>query len=152
MRPELATLASLLAQMDRFRNMGGNFRGEGAAVSPSELLALVAIVLLIVAGVVALYLSLDGRDRPRKWNSPAGLLRELCRVHDLHRSERRLLERAAARQAPADPGRLFVCPDLLDAALAEAPAPQAAALRAKLFGDLPDVPPRTKLDEAVPAS
>lgn len=134
----------LLAQMDRFKDMGRNFRGERAAVSSSDLWALAAVAALIVAVVFVLYFSLDRRDRQRKRNSPHGLFRELCKAHDLTRAERRLLESVAARRHLADPGQLFVRPELLEAepgkpANAERLA-LAQALAAKLFGRPADPP------------
>jgi len=129
---------SLLAQMDRFKEMGRNFRGEDAAVSTSDLWALAAAVTLIVATVLVLYLSLGRRDRQRKRNSPHGLFLELCKAHELTRAERKLLEGVAAGLRLTDPGQLFVRPELLDG-LPDEPGSMeqravAHSLAAKLFG------------------
>ncbi len=125
---------SFLAQMDRFKDMGRNFRGEDAAVSSADLWALAAAVTLVVAAVLVLYLSLDRRDRQRKRNSPRGLFEELCKAHELSRAERKLLESIAAARRLADPGQLFVRPELLEGLPGEPTSAEQRALAAKLFG------------------
>jgi len=102
---------TLLARTEDLRSMSEGFRSVGYGDKAWE--------TMIVAGViigVCLTLFLVGRyyrrfERLKSYDSPPELFRELCRVHQLDWSSRRLLQRLAAEWEMTSPALLFVEPE-----------------------------------------
>jgi len=91
-----------------------------------------------VITVVSLLCYLANRTvQRRRRYSHAGLFRQLCRLHNLDRSSRRLLRRLARRYKLSQPARLLVDPRWLDSVAASVPPARRAeltGLRQRLFG------------------
>ena len=135
-------LPILLAQQGRIADLSRNFRGDHAQLSSTDLLV-ASGALLLVACLVTLLQRLARPKPPRPLYSPSRLFRDLCRLHGLDRTSRRLLCRLAHYQKLDHPGRLFVEPERFEP---ENLGPLASHLqryreiRERLFGSLPSCP------------
>lgn len=109
-----AVQSILLAQQSRIADLGRNFRGANSELSSKDLF-LVSFVVIAVAILVAVLKRLSRETPQRPTNSPRRLFRDLCRLHGLDRSTRRLLKRLARQQQLDHPSRLFVEPERFDA-------------------------------------
>jgi hypothetical protein len=130
----------LLARTRDLRSMSEGFRSVGFDDKAFE--------TLVVAGAliaVCLTLLLVGRffrrfEGLKSYDSPPELFRELCRVHRLDWSSRRLLRRLAAEWEMTSPALLFVEPERFNAARLPEDWQQHAQhlerLRQKLFESL----------------
>ena len=132
-----AVQSVLLAQHSRWRHLGDRFGGHGAGVDTTDLLLLLAIIVIAVIGVFVLKRYAPDADRREKYNDPRRLFSELCQTHSLRRSDRRLLLRLAAWRRLPSPAMVFVTPECFDATalppqLANA-AHDVAQLRIQLF-------------------
>ncbi len=131
--------ALLLADSDRWREMGAGFRGEHAKLDLHDLW----IGLASLAGVIGFFYLLARlvakQDKRRIYNSPAALFRALCTAHELKRPDRKLLKQIARGYGFEPPARVFVEPRCFEAAnLPASLKNQAAAianLRVRLFGE-----------------
>jgi hypothetical protein len=102
---------NLLARTQDLRSMSEGFRSVGYSDKAWE--------TMIVAGViigVCVVLLLVGRyfrrfERLKSYDSPPELFRELCRLHKLDWSSRRLLRRLAAEWEMTSPALLFIEPE-----------------------------------------
>jgi hypothetical protein len=105
-------------------------------VGPYEVLILAAVTLLVIVTVVWQTIS-RRRRRDFHYNSPQRLFADLCRVHKLNWSNRRLLKHLAAARGLKSPATLFVEPEHFDMTNVPATLKAAAAdlrhLRHKLF-------------------
>ena len=128
---------ALLARTEDLRSMSEGFRSIGYGDKAWE--------TMIVAGViigVCLTLFLVGRyyrrfERLKSYDSPPELFRELCRLHQLDWSSRRLLQRLAAEWEMTSPALLFVEPERFNVARLpmewHEETDRLEKLRAKLF-------------------
>jgi hypothetical protein len=131
------TNLALLARTEDLRSMSEGFRSIGYGDKAWE--------TMIVAGViigVCLTLFLVGRyyrrfERLKSYDSPPELFRELCRVHQLDWSRRRLLQRLATEWEITSPALLFVEPERFNVARLpmewHEETDRLEKLRAKLF-------------------
>ena len=128
---------TLLAQSDRFSDLGARFQqSEQALTWLPLLLAGLTVAAAIAIWFVARYLGLLDRYRRR---SQRRLFRELCRLHQLDWPSRRLLRQLAVAQGVASPAQLFLQPEKFDSPR-QCPAllpcaDQIDELRGRLFGD-----------------
>lgn len=138
-KPSGPMTAVVVGQQNPLQTMGSNFRGSQARLGKNDLLACLALLAVVVAGVWLLRRLLAYQESRRPFNHPRKLFRELCRLHGLDAIEQRLLKKVAAQHHLAQPAMLFVQADLFDSAvLASALAPQSQrllALRDRLFAD-----------------
>jgi hypothetical protein len=127
----------LVAEVDRFRSLGSRFRGRSAELRGDDLL--IGLLLLIAAiGLLHLLSRLLARQqRPRAFNKPKALFRDLCRAHALDRASRRLLWELARWRKLDQPGRLFLEPEHFEApdlsTALKARGEELEALRDRLF-------------------
>ena len=129
----------LIAEQDRWREMGAGFRGDRATLDMHDVwiglaaLSVVILFFLILAKITA------RQDTRRIFNSPAALFRGLCNEHHLDRSERKLLKQMARAAGYDQPARLFLEPGCFEprelSAALRSQLDQIAVLRVKLFGE-----------------
>lgn len=131
MRPNVDRLQTLLADGEGYRSHGGT----------SQVLLLTVAVAVVVLAIVGFYLwntSRKPRDGRGEDASPEDIVSELCKAHELSRSEQSLIVLLARNRQLAQPAYLFIDPEGLDRA-AEAADPDAAryrTIRQKLFGSV----------------
>jgi hypothetical protein len=128
----------LLAQMDKWREMGRNFQSDRPTHSPALVVACLSVLAVVVVSLWLLVRLMNRQEGRRLSNDPRQLFRSLCRAHQLNRADRRLVAQIGRLRQLAQPASLFLEPDQFDAA-AELPAlhGQEAAikrLRNRLFG------------------
>jgi hypothetical protein len=120
--------------------MSEGFRSRSMEDNAFEVLAVTGVLI-----VVCLTLLLIGRhfrrfERLKSYDSPPELFRELCRVHRLDWSSRRLLRRLAAEWEMTSPALLFIEPERFNAARLpddwQPHAPKLERLRQQLFETL----------------
>lgn len=106
----------LLARTHDLRSMSEGFRSVGIEDKAVE-------TMLVTGGLVVLCLTLvfieryfRRFERLKSYDSRPELFRELCRVHRLDWSSRRLLRRLAAEWEMTSPALLFVEPERFNAA------------------------------------
>lgn len=128
----------LLAQHDRIRALGENFRGEHARVSTHEVLLGLALLACGVVGLWMLSQHLARREKALRLYSPRRLFKQLCDAHGLPRAARKTLKRLAHVHELENPARLFLEPERFDISEGQSVQQQEAyrALKRKLFGDL----------------
>jgi len=128
---------TLLARTRDLRSMSEGFRSVGFDDKAFETLMVTGAIV-----VICLTLLLIGRysrrfERLKSYDSRPELFRELCRVHRLDWSSRRLLKRLAAEWEMTSPAFLFIEPERFNAARLPADwQPKAQLLeqiRQKLF-------------------
>jgi len=137
---QLCDYIPLLARTRDLRSMSEGFRSVGFDDKAFETLLVTGIIIAI-----SLTLLLVGRhfrrfERLKSYDSPPELFRELCRVHRLDWSSRRLLKRLAAEWEMTSPALLFIEPERFNAARLPADwqssAEQLNQIRQQLFGSL----------------
>jgi len=137
---QLSDCIPLLARTRDLRSMSEGFRSVGFDDKAFETLLVTGIIIAI-----SLTLLLVGRhfrrfERLKSYDSPPELFRELCRVHRLDWSSRRLLKRLAAEWEMTSPALLFIEPERFNAARLPADwqsnAEQLNQIRQQLFGSL----------------
>lgn len=127
----------LLARTHDLRSMSEGFRSVGIGDKAFE-------TMLVTGGLLAVCLTLIfiGRyfrrfERLKSYNNLPELFRELCRVHRLDWSSRRLLKRLAAEWEMTSPALLFVEPERFNVARLPADwqqdANQLERIRQQLF-------------------
>ncbi len=117
-------------------------------------------VTVVTIGCIALavwivVLVLRRRDRKGRLNSHPALFRELCRAHGLDRSSCGMLHQLARHQRLAQPSRLFLEPELFDAASGMSELRrrigEVVALRDKLFANSAPAESARREERSVPA-
>jgi len=144
MQGAVNSIRSLLAQTNRFSDMGRGFRGRRAQFDAGDLLVGL-LVLGAVAAVLWLLWYLNSRHEGlRRRNGPLRLFHQLCGAHRLRWSERWLLWRLARAGRLRDPARLFLEPQRFDPKQLPGSLRGRANLfgriRDRLFPELPDAP------------
>ena len=128
---------TLIAQSDRFSDLGSRFQDSGQDPTWSHLVLGGGIVATAI-GIffVAHYLGFWDRHGRR---SQRRLFRELCKLHSLDWPSRRLLQRLAVVHNVDSPAQLFLQPEKFNSQhLAPALVPfagQIDELHGRLFGD-----------------
>ena len=127
----------LLADQERWKDLGRGFRGENARLQGSEIaiclgmVALAALVIFILARVLA------RQEGGRQHHSGRALFNSLCQAHSLSRAEALLLKKMAWHYQQPEPAQLFLMPakfqpSALPAAL-HAQRRQVESLRERIF-------------------
>jgi hypothetical protein len=106
----------IFAKPWNMRGLSEGFQGGAGDTHFTEMLCIMAAIVAV--GVVLLLFERFVRNRHNRatYNSPNELFRELCRVHRLDRSSRRLMKRLAAERGLASPSFLFVEPEAFNLA------------------------------------
>lgn len=97
-----------------FKSMGDSMSAD---VNPAQVLAVIAGFVGLCVLISIFKKRADRAPRPGELNSPAKLLRELCREAGLKRSEIRELKKLAQLQGVENPLTLLLCPSLMQAAI-----------------------------------
>ncbi len=134
--------AKLLAQSDRWREMGRDFRVDHSKLDATLLIASVIVLLCVLVFLWLLNRVMNRQEGPQLYNDPKQLFKSLCKAHELSSGQRRLLLAIARAQNLAQPASLFIEVDRFETA-GELPSfrghrAQLEKLRAKLFCDLND--------------
>jgi len=128
---------ALIARADGFRHMGDSFRDGNAWRNVGQLVVLLAVIAALIAIPWALSVAVKAAER-RANRSPGRLFRELCRVHGLKASSRRLLMRIAQSHSIEHPAAVFLMSECFAAeklpSTLAAQNVEIAAMREKLFG------------------
>lgn len=131
---------ALLADMDRLRSMGNQFRGRRARIEAADVWTGIAILAAFILAVWVLTWFVARRERKAAYNSPRKLFNLLCKQHEVGRAGRRLLKQLARWHGLASPAQLFLNPDYFDPAslspYLRAHAADFEALKERLFGTL----------------
>jgi len=99
----------LWAQVNRYRAMGSRFRTSANSDWTTTIGWLVAFA--IVAGViVAIVVSRLRQREGVPFHNPRRLFNDLCRLHDLDRTQRHLLRQLASMHSVKNPAELFIEP------------------------------------------
>lgn len=129
----------LLAQSNRFLDMGRNFRQSSESDRWPELLLLLSILVAVGVLVWSLVRYVTRKQR-RGYTSPRALFYELCEAHKLDRRERNLLQSVCQFFRLRQPACVFVQPEYFDAQRLSGELQKRseliAQLRVKLFGEL----------------
>lgn len=128
---------ALLAWQNPFSHMGKNFRDGFDGSTTTQLLILVA-VLIVIGAVVALLVRHFNYKDGVSYHRPARLFYELCEAHELDRRQQRDLRRLAKKQQIAQPAQLFLYREPFDAAIENSTdddAEQVKKLRDIILGD-----------------
>jgi len=125
----LNAIQSLLAQTNRFSDMGRAFRGSRARLDTGDVIFGLLVLCGVVLGLWLLWYVHARHEGLRKRNGPLRLFHELCRAHCLRFSEEWLLWRLARAARLRDPAQLFLEPERFD----RGGLPGALRGRAKLF-------------------
>lgn len=141
--PFLMFATPLLAQIDKWREMGREFQTDRPKLGLGTVIASIAVLAVVIVFLWLLARLMNRQEGRRLFNNPKQLFRSLCRAHHLNRADRRLLARIGRLRRLPQPASLFLEPEHLDRAW-ENPAcrgEQAAIkrLRARLFGELQTV-------------
>lgn len=133
---DILVTVSIWAQVNRYDAMGSKFRAhDGGVLADYGVWIVLALVLLAVILAVVMHRMKQREGTP--FRNPRRLWADLCRLHQLDMSQRRLLKKLAQTQKLDNRAVVFVQPgyfrrDKLDPTLA-ANAAQVDALRKKLF-------------------
>ncbi len=132
----VADVGVLWANQEVLNGLSRRFQRGGADVSVSHIVVLVVLALVAV-GVWWAVGHVGARREGHSYHSAPRLFRELCRVHELDWTSRRLLRQLARAHPLAPPARVFVEPRWFDAPHLppdlQAARSQLAALKARLF-------------------
>ena len=103
----------ILAQSDRFQDLGGRFRQGGSDISIVQIVAVALAVVLLSFGLWCIARWYAVRDR-RGYRSVRKLFVQLCRLHEIDWPSRRLLCQLARAQGVSQPAELFLMPERFD--------------------------------------
>jgi hypothetical protein len=147
-------LPVLIAQADRWREMGRDFRVDHTKLDPSLIIASLIVLVAVILFLVFLHRLMNRREGRRLYNSPKQLFKSLCRLHELTSAERRTLLNLGRSQEVPQPASLFLAPERFIAAL-QSPAWQSQRrqlerLRGKLFAGLDDAKPLNSSESNLP--
>ncbi len=137
MNTMIANWLTLLAESpDDFR-VWGRFDNQRPGFGAAEWSVLIGALTLLLVIVVTSYVVAKRKRSEFLHNSPKRLFYELCRAHQLHMWNRRLLKKLAAARGVQNPAELFVDPKYFDAADLpqglQSAAPELRQLRHALF-------------------
>ena len=106
----------LLARTRELRSMSEGFRSVGFEDKAFETLVVTGVLIAICLTLLLIGRHFRRFERLKSYNSTPELFRELCRVHRLDWSSRRLLRRLAAEWEMTSPALLFIEPERFNAA------------------------------------
>lgn len=107
---------ALLARTRELRSMSEGFRSVDFDDKAFETLMVTGALVAICLALLLIGRHFRRFERLKSYDSPPELFRELCRVHRLDWSSRRLLKRLAAEWEMASPALLFIEPERFNAA------------------------------------
>jgi hypothetical protein len=107
----LAAISHLVLFAVRRQDLGGGFRGENNDYDIAEMVIVVSVLAVVISLLYLVDRWIRRRNRIKMYESPTELFRQLCRVHELGRSESQQLKQIAAYWKLVHPGALFVEPD-----------------------------------------
>ena len=108
--------AILLAERSRLDSIAREFQGRRARFQKEDLVIGLLILGGIALAVWILSYALKFQEQRRSRPSPLRLFLSLCKAHRLRWSQRWLLWRVARARQLRDPARLFLEPEMLEAA------------------------------------
>jgi hypothetical protein len=108
-----AALCLLAIRQDMYR-VWGRFDHQHPSDGTNQMLILFGLAALLAVAMFVWLRAVRGPQRHFTSNSPSRLFRELCRVHGLNFSTRRLLKRLAAARGLPSAALLFVEPEHYD--------------------------------------
>jgi hypothetical protein len=127
----------ILARRDDLRGLSQGFRDRSMWDNASQSVVIACGLLVLVVVLLAIGRFAVQYEQRQATNSASGLFKELCRIHKLNYSSRRLLKRLAAYWRLESPAVLFVEPTLLSPEKLPTEwhreLKQIAALRRQLF-------------------
>ncbi|HEX7450607.1 MAG TPA: hypothetical protein VF306_23805 [Pirellulales bacterium] len=112
----LQLLLALLADQHAIRNIARGMQSRQAQVDVGGLTSALLIFCLFFVSVWGVSRLVGRKERAVSCLDPRALFRELCRTHQLSRSDRQLLRHLALEYKLAQPSLLFVEPDRFDVA------------------------------------
>jgi hypothetical protein len=108
------SLAGPLAQIRNWKRLGDGLHRRGSRLDMEELLPYAIGLVLIGLAIWAAAVWKKRNDMSLPSDDPCKLFRELCNLHGIKGSNRRLLQRLAEVQKMEQPSELFVTPTALD--------------------------------------
>ncbi len=126
----------LLGQAENYRHLGRRFQPGGSTFGAQEVGLAVALLIapIVLATVLARLMKLR---REQQRHSVHALFRELCRAHGLVRRDQNRLRRLARRLHLKQPAIIFLDPQYLESAEAQAESQQLRdeirGLRERIF-------------------
>ena len=127
----------LLAQTNRFADMGRSFRPGGNNVDMGQFFFVSFILAVVTVGLWIFSVYYNAKNR-KGYNNPKALFRELCKAHQIDFRSRLLLFQLSHWHQLSQPGRIFLEPEQFDPnnlspALRQHQA-HLLALRDRIFG------------------
>ena len=126
----------ILAQGNRLEQMGRGMRASRERVLLTDLWPLGLALLVIIMGATVYNAWKQRNDFREKCNDPKKLFRELCKIHELNASQRRLLCSLAEACEFDQPAQVFLMPSVFHCnvpAKLAGKADQLQQLRTQLF-------------------
>lgn len=112
----LAHHCLIFARQWNMRELGKGFHGIDAKENAVQTLIVGAIIVVICVGLLIIDRYARSKKLARSADDPNELFQDLCRIHRLNRSSRRLLKNLAAECELEVPAVLFVEPEQFSAA------------------------------------
>jgi hypothetical protein len=103
--------SQLIARTQDLRKMSEGFRSVGYSDKAWETMIVAGVIIAICVTLFLIGRYFRRFERLKSYDSPPELFRELCRVHKLDWSTRRLLKRLAAEWEMTSPALLFIEPE-----------------------------------------
>jgi hypothetical protein len=127
--------ATPLLAANKWETLVSRFRGEFSHSGLSGLITNALLLTIVVVLMVSVGYLILRQIREKRANLPQGLFSELCAIHALSSSDRRLLKRLAAYQDLPDASMLFLEPKFftMHAGPLEEQREALAHLRQRLF-------------------
>jgi hypothetical protein len=128
----------LLAQIEKWREMGREFQSDHPKPAPGLIAASLIVLAIVVVFLWLLARLMNRQEGRRLFNNPKQLFKSLCRAHDLSGADRRLLLQIARIGQISQPASLFLEPEPFDAAETNPALDEQQSaignLRGRLFG------------------
>ena len=129
-----ASLVGPLAQMRNWRRLGDGLHRRGSRLDMEELLPYAIGLALIGLGIWGAAAWKKRNDASIPCDDPSKLFRELCNLHGIKGSNRRLLKRLAGAWKMEQPADIFVTPKAFE--LAQLPEISQSTFKQKQLRDL----------------
>jgi hypothetical protein len=133
---QIAHAMPIIAALQNSSGVWGRFDGQHASSGNYDLVILAIAAIALIAAIAWQFVP-HRRQREFRLNSSVRLFGELCRAHQLDRSQCRLLKQLAAARGITNQALLFVEPEQFDIATLsprlKAAADEVRQLRHQLF-------------------